>query len=251
MGLLQKLRSDFKNPGRYIPAVLPEELSVMLDTLMKMDAYTFGAYAFSRDIMRGRCDIGKRQEYTRQAILCGQEYAQQMRSMYGEKTCLQISRELGLTVLFLEKPLGGGKVLFAQYKEPDEITVFTDCTEKARQAFESQELPDSFRKMDVQEILIAHELFHYLEFRDRETIFTRKELIVLPGIGARKRTAKLTAPSEIASMSFAQQITGLDFSPYILDVFFSYLYNQEAAYSLYREIVKLSASWMETVQEGE
>jgi len=251
LGLLQKMRTDLRDPSRYLPSVQPEELSVMLDALMKIDTYFFGAYAFSRDIMRGRCNTSMRQEYTRQAVLCGKEYALQIRNQYGGQSCLAISEKLGLAVQFLEKPLGGGKVLFAQYKEPDEITIFTDCTIKAQRAFEKLDLNDSFKKTDIQEILIAHELFHYLEYRDRETIITRKTCVTLPGFIGWKRTANLTAISEIAGMSFAQEMTGIAFSPYVLDVFFSYLYNPEVAYSLYGEMVKLTGSWMETVQEGE
>ena len=43
-------------------------------------------------------------------------------------------------------------------------------------------------------------------------------------------------------MRFAKTLTGLPFSPYLLEVFFTYSYNQDAGGSLYNEIKRLAAN---------
>ena len=75
-------------------------------------------------------------------------------------------------------PTGGGVVLFAQYVQPDEITIFTDCVDKAA-ALEKQCGCPLLKKERLLEILLAHELFHAVEEQYAGEIFTRTEKIEL------------------------------------------------------------------------
>ncbi len=251
MNPLKKLFDDIGDRGRLLPTVEPEELSVMVARLMEIDEEAFGAYAFSRDPMRGRFDTQQRKDLTRRAIECGAQYAEEIKKTYGKKSALFTAGDLGLKVLFPKTPAGGGNVLFAQFKEPDEISVFTDCVDKAKASAQAHALPKAFAAVNFNEILIAHELFHFLEYRDRDTIFTRAERAKLWSLGKRARTAAVVALSEIAGMAFAKRMLGLSFSPYVFDVFFVHPYNEQAACSLYREICKLTASWDDHNTEGE
>ena len=91
----------------------------------------------------------------------------------------KIAGELGFTVKTPDTPTGGGHVLFAQYVEPKEITVFMDCIEKAEKLINKEKLQSFFPAADLKDVLMAHELFHGIEYRKRKQIFTQTEKIEL------------------------------------------------------------------------
>ena len=50
--------------------------------------------------------------------------------------------------------------------------------------------------------------------------------------------SRILALSEMAAMAFAKEMTGIRWSPYVLDVLLIYGYNKEAACALYEEILE-------------
>lgn len=54
-----------------------------------------------------------------------------------------------------------------------------------------------------------------------------------------RRKSPVVDLSEMAAMSFARELLGLDSSPYMLDVLLVYAYDKEAAWGLYEEIGEL------------
>ena len=56
--------------------------------------------------------------------------------------------------------------------------------------------------------------------------------------------------SEIAAMAFAQAITGIPYSPYVMDVFLVYGYSPEEASGLYEEIMEYAGK-IPCCEEGE
>lgn len=112
--------------------------------------------------------------------------------------------------------------MFAQYVQPDEITIFTDCVDKAA-ALEKQCGCPLLKKERLLEILLAHELFHAVEEQYAGEIFTRTEKIELWRKPFSNRSV-ISCLSEIAAMAFARQLSGLSVSPYMLDVLLVYSY---------------------------
>jgi len=123
-------------------------------------------------------------------------------------------------------------VLFAQFVQPDEITIFTDCLDKAETL--GGLLP---ARAKLQGIILAHELFHAVEEANPD-IYTRTEKIELWRKPFSNKSC-IVCLSEIAAMAFAKQLLGLDFNPYALDVLLVYPYDAQAACGLYAEICDL------------
>ena len=128
-------------------------------------------------------------------------------------------------------------VIFAQYDEPKEITLFKDCVEKAEELIEKEGLQRFLPDFDLNEVLMAHELFHGIEYRNKKQIFTQTEKIELWRRPFSNKS-KILCLSEIAAMAFAKRMTGISCSPYVLDVLLMYCYNEEAAEALYEEILE-------------
>lgn len=132
-------------------------------------------------------------------------------------------------------PAGGGQVLFAQFVQPDEITIYTDCLDKAETL--GGALPP---RAELQNIILAHELFHAVEEQNQDTIYTHTEKIELWRRPFSNRSC-IVCLSEIAAMAFARRLLGLPFNPYALDVLLVYPYDANAACGLYQEITELTS----------
>ena len=96
-----------------------------------------------------------------------------------------------------------------------------------------------FSDINIEELLLAHEIFHFIEEND-DDIFTRTEKIRLWKIGPIKNDSNIVCLGEIAGMAFAKELLKISYSPYILDVFLVYLYNIQASYGLYKEIMSIN-----------
>ena len=135
MGAWKKLAGLFEagEPlacGYRIPEAPKVELAVMAETMAGFDDYQWGRYAFSREPLEGRFDEEEKRRYTEEANRCGREWARDLAERYGEKRPRLLAQKMGLRIHTLDRPTGGGQVLFAQFIWSDEITVFTDCVRR-------------------------------------------------------------------------------------------------------------------------
>lgn len=160
------------------------------------------------------------------------EWADKLAAEHGTRDPLTLCGELGLKLETPATPAGGGQVLFAQFVQPDGITIFTDCLDKAETL--GGLLP---ARAKLQSIILAHELFHAVEEANPD-IYTRTEKIELWRKPFSNKSC-IVCLSEIAAMAFAKQLLGLDFNPYALDVLLVYPYDAQAACGLYAEICDL------------
>lgn len=224
-----------------------EEISVppikeMLQDLIKISDEDWGKYGFRREPLKGKFNNKERLNLIRKSNDCGREYARKIRENYGDIDAYKIAENLGLEVNYPDMPNGGGHIIFAQFVEPNKVTVFKDSVDKAVALINKQNLSSIFSMTNIEEILLAHEIFHFIEEQNKEKIFTRTEKIRLWKLGPIKNDSNIVCLGEIAGMAFAKELLQIPYSPYILDVFLVYLYNSQVAYSLYNEIITIHNS---------
>ena len=208
----------------------------MVQTLEGVTEEAWGRYAFAREPLERKFTSQEKDAYTVKANACGREWAKRISEKYGTEDPKILAGKMGMKVKMPKVPTGGGVVLFAQYVQPDEITIFTDCVDKAA-ALEKQCGCPLLKKERLLEILLAHELFHAVEEQYAGEIFTRTEKIELWRKPFSNRSV-ISCLSEIAAMAFARQLSGLSVSPYMLDVLLVYSYDKNTSYGLYDEIWK-------------
>ena len=144
------------------PDVPPAEMAAYLRSL---DDRQWGRYAFSREPLEGKFTPQQKDAYTAAANACGAEWADKLAAEHDTRDPLTLCGELGLKLKTPATPAGGGQVLFAQFVQPDEITIFTDCLDKAETL--GGLLP---ARAKLQSIILAHELFHAVEEANPEFI---------------------------------------------------------------------------------
>jgi hypothetical protein len=94
-------------------------------------------------------------------------------------------------------------------------------------------------ELDICRLLLSHELFHFVEEKYKQEIFTQTEKVRLWSLGFLHNDSIVIALSEIAAMGFAKELMGLSYSPYLMDVFLVYGYSPQEASGLYEEMLEL------------
>ncbi len=208
----------------------------MAETLLGLTDEQFGYYAFLHEPLEGKFSDGEKANYIKKANECGRSEAQELASGRRKANLRELADKLDVTVVEKDIPAGGGHVVFAQYEEPNRIVLFTDCIDKTKQLLSDGERVDLFGDTNLIDILLAHELFHVIEHKKKDEIFTQTEEIELWKVPFSNKS-RILALSEIAAMAFAEEICDLSFSPYVLDVLLVAGYSKDAACALYEEIL--------------
>lgn len=221
-------------PMRTSPEVALEE---MVRKLEKVTEESWGLYAFDREPLSGKFTTEQKKAYIRKANDCGRQWADRIVEEYHTRSPRELAGKMEIRVETPPVPVGGELVLFAQFVQPDEITIFTDCVDKAS-AFEKKSGCPLLKRENLSAILLAHELFHVVEERHAEEIFTRTEKVELWRKPFSNRST-IACLSEIAAMAFAARLLRLTVSPYMLDVLLVYPYDKNMAFGLYEEICTL------------
>lgn len=234
-----KLVDSFLGKKREVEEVELPSIKEMLQNLTGIQDEIWGQYGFRREPLRGKFSMEQRVELIMKANACGRKYAQDIRKKYPDADVYHLAEQMGIEVDYPDRPNGGGHIIFAQFVEPNKVTVFKDSVDKAVKLIEEENLSALFGDINIEEILLAHEIFHFIEEHDEE-IFTRTEQIRLWKVGPFKNDSNIVCLGEIAGMAFAKELLQLSYSPYILDSFLVYLYHPQAAYGLYQEIMEIN-----------
>lgn len=236
-------KMEGKIPKRYQammerPKFPKRDLAQMLEDLTGISPEEWGIYAFSRDPLKARLKDEERTVLAKEAIVCGQAYAKQVAKEYNSADPLLILQKMGVKTQFADIPSNTDRVLFAEFMEPDEVFVYLDAVNKGERLLGEERI----RKVlaggfNLRQVLLAHELFHVLEIRYKEEIFTQAYYYPLWKIGPLKNTSKILALGEIAAMAFARELCGLPYSAYVIDVLLLYGYSDNEASGLYEEMM--------------
>lgn len=220
------------------PETAVRSLEPMLRDLTAIPFEDWQAYVFSREPLNGKFSDSQRRSWMKQAMDCGYEYARRVSEEYGSREPEKLAEAMGLKVSYPSMPEKADRVLFAEFREPGNISIYMDAVKRAGRWLEAPEVKEILTEgLRVEELLLAHELFHFVEETHKEEIFTKKEKIRLWSLGPIHNDSSIIALSEIAAMAFAQALTGLPYAPYVMDVFLVYGYSPEEASGLYEEMM--------------
>ena len=194
-------------------------LRSMMEHLLSLDETAWYLYAWSRDPLEGRFSREQKLAYGFRAAECGRSEAQ---LILGKTDVWDIAAGMGLKVLTPQVPGGGG-------------------AEWAQKLIREEKLEGLLGNRAVEDVLLAHELFHVTEYRKKDCIFTQTEKVELWKKPFSNRS-RILCLGEIAGMEFARCLTGITCTPYVLDVLMMYGYDKEAATALYEEIAAFAGN---------
>ena len=244
-GFFQKLTHALaKNPEPESMKVPPKPertlpLEDMLIELIKIPSSVWGKYAFSRDILRNKISEEEKNRLTIKANECGYAYAEKLAEKYDTRIPSIMAKALDLQISYPDIPTDTSRVTFAQFVQPNKVMIYQDNLDKANDVLKDRQVSQILGAMQIKQLLLAHEIFHYLEIKDSKNIFTQTEKVELWAPKPFHNRSTIRSLGEIAGMAFAERLMGLTYSPFVMDVFFVYGYSKEVATILYDEIMEL------------
>ena len=206
-----------------------------INFLINIKDEEWGEYAFSRDPLKGKVTSELRKEMINKAIECGKREALKLKEKYRNISIAKIIKKMGLEVIEKDSNKTDAYIMFACYNSPNKITIFNENKILVEKFINENELNDKLDRIDIESVLLAHELFHHIEEKC-ENIYTKSTKIVLWRIGPYKYKSGLVSIGEIAAMSFAKEVLSLQYNPYLFDILMLYPHDEEKANKLYKEI---------------
>ncbi len=203
--------------------------------LLKLNDFEWGLYAFSRDPLEGKLSKEEKKELIDEANKCGAEQAKKLKAQFGEIRVSEYAKQLRLQVVHEDSDGSDNYIVFAKFNYPNKVTIYSGNVNKVDKMIEDNDMGEILDHVDVEEMLLAHEMYHYFEEDDKE-IYTKAKKIVLWKLGPIHYKSRLAALSEIAAMSFARELLDLNYNPYVFDAIMLFPHDAKKTKELIDEI---------------
>lgn len=173
----------------------------------------------SNDLLYGKIPREKLPYYVDESLAAGKMAA----SEYEGNDILELYRENGIAIHYCEKAAGlYGVVLRGQAvmgKDECRVELYRDSIrELAGHSGGGESAP--LTAEDAEKIHLAHEFYHFLEYKRGRTISEQLDRVVLMKAFRLKRTAAINRCSEVAAHSFAENLLNLPFLPNLYDYYY-------------------------------
>ncbi|HKM34156.1 MAG TPA: hypothetical protein VJY54_05375 [Lachnospiraceae bacterium] len=216
------------------------DLKKSMKNLMNLSDRDFGNYLVSTDPIEGKLTKELREEIIEKSIQCGYDEAEKIRKKtgesFGEIDIFLLAKDLGITVKVEKTQNVLDYIYFGTYEEPGIVTLYEDNIKKGEDLVSQYKIQELL-ETNLMEIILSHEIFHFLEAKDNQ-LFVNTFRIKLWKLGPYTHTSGLICTGEIAGMAFARKLLNLKFCPNLLDVLLLYPHDKEQAESVYKQIMK-------------
>ncbi len=218
-------------------------LEEMILNLMSIDDVTWGLYAFSRDQLKACLTEEKKVRMIKEAIECGKHYAKLVLCETGTNAPHKIAEKFNLQIIKKSEEVTGSQILFALYTPPNQIQIMDEPINRAIRLIHKENaiLIELFQQNSIINTILGHEIFHFLEQRYEDKIYTQTEKVVLWKFFGYRYRSTIRALSEIGAMAFTKELNGLSYSPFLFDVLLYYSYHSFRARKIYDDIIGISS----------
>lgn len=215
-------------------------LADILTTLKAVPDEVWDTYALRNEPLKYKLAAADQADFLHLAHRTGIRLAHRVWGQYPDQSLRDIYRTLGIQLHELSDEDGGHYTMFACYTEPDKVELYTETIRLAEESLREENCTAALAGIQIRDILLAHELFHYYECTlSAEELPTKQKLLTLWHIGRFQYKSSIISLNEIAAMAFAKEYLSMPYSPYILDVLLLYHSNRRMAMELYEYICKL------------
>ena len=203
--------------------------------LLALDEAALVRIAFRDEPLRGKLTSAMKQSLYAGARAAGAARAALLQENGGALSLDEAAAHWGVQVRDSRGSAAAGLGLFAVFHEPATIEIDVQNAADTDEALQKAGVYEALGAVPTREILLAHELYHFLEFRDGAG-FTAQKHVTLWRLGRFAYKSSVPSLQEIAAMAFAQKATGLACSPWLYNVFMLAPHNPQRALALFESM---------------
>lgn len=209
----------------------------IIKKLISLEDVVWDIYAFRHEPLIGKITSKQLHDYAYNARKCGYSLAEQIRNKYLGKSVREIVEAEGAKIHEEDIGWDGYRTVFASFVEPDNITIYTDNGTRTDALIDKEGLAKYIGDVKTTDLLLAHELFHYMETKMPD-IYTMAKHVRLYKIWRYEYMSRILCLEEIGAMAFAKELTGLSCPTYVFDVLMLYDSNPKKALEQYKCIME-------------
>ena len=203
--------------------------------LLALDEAALVRIAFRDEPLRGKLTSAMKQSLSAGARAAGAARAALLQENGGALSLDEAAAHWGVQVRDSRGSAAAGLGLFAVFHEPAAIEIDVQNAADTDDALQKAGVYEALGAVPTRDILLAHELYHFLEFRDGAG-FTAQKHVTLWRLGRFAYKSSVPSLQEIAAMAFAQKATGLACSPWLYNVFMLAPHNPQRALALFESM---------------
>ncbi len=203
--------------------------------LLALDEAALVRIAFRDEPLRGKLTSAMKQSLYEGARAEGEARAALLQENGGALSLDEAAAHWGVQVRDSRGSAAAGLGLFAVFHEPATIEIDVQNAADTDEALQKAGVYKALGAVPTREILLAHELYHFLEFRDGAG-FTAQKHVTLWRLGRFAYKSSVPRLQEIAAMAFAQKAIGLACSPWLYNVFMLAPHNPQRALALFESM---------------
>lgn len=214
-----------------------------VEELLSIPSECWYLYAMEKDLLGCKLSRSEQDRLIKKAAACGTQLAAATKKKYSTihiKECCSFF-DIDLCYKDFEK-CSEDRIEFAFFEPPQKVVLYNNIIEPAEELLQQLQIDQWEGSLKLENILVAHEWFHFFEEKNKTAFFTRATKIPVFSFGPFKRVSSLRALSEIAAMSFAKEWNGLTFDPFALNFVLAYPFSIEIAMNHYQRIVEFAAN---------
>ena len=213
-----------------------DTIKAQLRNLKNLDSKVYARYLVTTDPIQGKIPKDEIDEIINSSMKCGKDEANKLLEKYGNISPSEMAKSLNIDLSHQDKQGLTDYIYFGLFESPNSIIIYDGNIETADNLL--KELNIDYFNVDFKDIVLAHEIFHYIEFHDK-SLYSNIRRINLWSLGKLyTHTSPLICTGEIAGMSFAKILIDLDFDPNLLNYIFLVAYDFDKADKLYKRITK-------------
>ena len=187
-----------------------------IEDLIQLCDRNYALYQLNKDLLANKIDEEEKEEIIILSQKCGRELAERIKEENPELDIEDYVRKLEIKIENKKSDDLKNFISFGSFQEPNTIILYDDTVKMTVEYIQKKNI-EFLNKINIREMIITHELFHYLETRNQEMYSNRKK-IVLWNLFSYKHLSRINAISEIAASSFIKELLNLEFVPNIIDI---------------------------------
>jgi hypothetical protein len=198
---------------------MTEARSLRFEEIATASPETLGMFMLKSDLHAARLDDRTQRAAVIDALADGVATARDLRKRFPGLNPRRIAGELQVTVTTLDDdPMVGSIWRFAEYRpRPPQILLYARGLAPVEHALAGAPAARLLGKATVEEVFVAHELYHHTEAIRAEIPIARRHQATLFQIGKWRWRTGVATLAEIAAGSFAQALLELPCHPKVLD----------------------------------
>lgn len=207
----------------------------IIEELLNISDYGYYKFLLNQDPIRGKIEDNMIDYLIEESVNCGIEEAEKILKRFKNKDIFEIASELDIEVEYTNSQENG---YYGYFEEPKKIVIYNKSVDNALEFFR-ENTDISIDKIYLNEIILGHELFHFIE-SENPNLFINTFKIDLWSIFKYKRSSNIIYLGEIAAMAFINRMLNKNTYLQLLDYIMLYNLDEKSSELLVQELLKFN-----------